>query len=275
MGGVGLENMGDKSGGTTYHAVSGCALTVIVPAFNEGKIISNHLDSIYDFLTVKFPERNWEIVIIDDGSSDDTGARAEMFAATHSNVRAHRHPLNRGLGGALRTGFSFARGDVVIPLDIDLSYSVEHLSRLIDTHKETGADIVLLSPYMPKGQVSRVPFSRRILSMGANRVLSWCQAGRLHTSTGMVRAYKKALLDKLALHAEGMEINLEILHQALVAGAKVKEIPAHLDWQTRIVDGKMPSRLRAAGIVRQMALVAHYGVRFLRARRAVIQGVVR
>ena len=75
------------------------------------------------------------------------GDVAEKFAS-QNNIRVIHHPVNLNLGHALQTGFRHSKGDVIVVMDVDLSYSVEHIETMVDKLVETCADIVIASPYM-------------------------------------------------------------------------------------------------------------------------------
>jgi hypothetical protein len=115
-------------------------------------------------------------------------------------------------------------------LDSDLSYAPEHIRSLLETISKTKSKVVIASPYMPRGKVSNVPWARKLLSLWANRFLSVTAKGSLCTLTGLVRAYDGRFLRSLNLKSLGMEINAEILYKAMLLGARVEEIPAHLIW---------------------------------------------
>ena len=72
------------------------------------------------------------------------------------------------LGRALQKGFKNTHGEIIVALDLDLSYSVDHLERLIEKQAETDADIVIASPYMKYGKITEVPFKRAVLSKTVN-----------------------------------------------------------------------------------------------------------
>jgi hypothetical protein len=83
---------------------------------------------------------------------------------------------------------------------------------------------------MPGGRSTGVPFLRNLASRTANRILSLTASGRIHTLTGMVRAYDRRFVSALNLKAMGTEVNTEILYKAQLLRAHIVEIPAHLDW---------------------------------------------
>lgn len=208
-------------------------VSLLVPAFNEGAIIEPNLFTLCRYMSETYGDRCWEIVVVNDGSSDDTAELAESVADNVSNIRVIHHLVNQGLGGALKTGIQECRGKYIVTLDLDLSYSPEHIERLVSRIQETHAKVVVASPYMRGGKVSNVPWLRRELSVWANRFLSLASKHSVTTLTGLVRAYDAEFLKRLKLKSPGMEINPEILHKATLLHEPVEEIPAHLCWSTR------------------------------------------
>ena len=212
-------------------------ITIIVPAYNEAQIIEKNLSILYEYMATLENEYHWELIVVDDGSTDETGALADSFAKTRGKVQVLHHRTNLGLGQALRSAFDKCNGDYVLTMDLDLSYSPEHIAKMLRKIRETGAGIVIASPYMKGGRVSRVPWLRRTLSVWSNRFLSYTVKGKLKTLTGMVRAYDLNLLNSLALKAQSMNINIEIIYKAHLSGAQIVEIPAHLDWSLQRNEG--------------------------------------
>lgn len=205
-------------------------VSLVLPAYNEEKLIQHNLRILYDYMQRLNNKYRWEILIVNDGSSDRTGELAETFKEGKENVFVLHHKVNRNLGHALRTGFCAAKGDYVVVLDLDLSYSPDHIERLVDEIIKTDADIVVASPYMRGGKVSNVPYLRKIMSRFVNRFLYHTAQDKIYTFTGMVRAYKKSFLDNLNLKARDYEINPEIIYKAMLLRARIVEIPAHLSW---------------------------------------------
>lgn len=203
-------------------------VSIVIPCYNEEAILEKNINSIISYLKEKEEKYNWEIVIINDGSKDETGAIANSLAM--DNVRVIHHPMNLNLGNALKTGFKNSKGDIIVVLDIDLSYSVDHIEKLVDKIIESSADIVIASPYMPGGKVTAVPFTRKIMSRWVNRFMRIAAQDKYHTYTGMVRAYRKDFINSVNLKTKDYEINPEILYKAMILRAKIAEIPAHLDW---------------------------------------------
>jgi hypothetical protein len=208
-------------------------VSVIVPAFNEAAIIERNLARLCEYLQTLERKYRWELIVVNDGSTDATGELAEAFAGSQENVRVLHHEVNLNLGQALRTAFRHCRGDYVVTMDVDLSYSPDHIERLLSKLQGSKAELVLASPYMAGGQCSNVPWERKMLSRQANRYLSRMAPGNLSTLTGMVRAYEGRFLRSLKLKSTGMEINTEIIYKAQLLNARMAEIPGHLHWETQ------------------------------------------
>jgi glycosyltransferase involved in cell wall biosynthesis len=213
-------------------------VSIVVPVYNEAAILSRNLTILCAYLDRLQEMYRWELIVVNDGSTDDTGALAEAFAVGRDNVLVLHHRTNFRLGQALRYAFSKCRGEYVVTYDCDLSYSPEHIGGMITELDTTDAKIVIASPYAKGGRTTNVPFMRRFLSRSANRFLAATARGNLSTLTGMVRAYDGRFLSTLNLRSMGTEINTEILYKAALLGAKVVEIPAHLDWTFSETMGK-------------------------------------
>jgi glycosyltransferase involved in cell wall biosynthesis len=208
-------------------------VSLILPCYNEEAILQANLIVVIDYMVSKNYKYKWEIIIINDGSKDKTGEIAEEFARQDLNIRIIHHPTNLNLGNALKTGFFNAKGDILVILDIDLSYSVDHIERMVDKLIETSSDIVIASPYMKGGKVTAVPFLRKIMSKWVNIFMRVAAQEKYHTYTGMVRAYRHEFIRTLNLKTKDYEVNPEIMYKAMILRARIVEIPAHLDWTTQ------------------------------------------
>lgn len=206
-------------------------VSVIIPAFNEGAMLPSTLARVCRYMGTLEAQYRWEIIIVNDGSSDRTAQVAEELAASHTEIRVAHHHRNRGLGQALRTGFQASLGRYVVVLDCDLSYAPEHVGRLLDQIQRSRATIVVASPYADGGLVSHVPWLRRTMSRWANRFLASFARCNLSTLTGMVRVYDGPFIRAMSLRARGQEISPEIIYKGMLLRAQIEEIPGHLDWQ--------------------------------------------
>jgi glycosyltransferase involved in cell wall biosynthesis len=206
------------------------SVSVVIPAYNEAAMIERSLERVCEYLTSIEADYAWEVVVVNDGSSDATGELVETVAERWSQVRVIHHRTNLNLGQALRTAFGECRGDYVVTLDSDLSYSPDHVGLLLDAIRFTDAKIVLASPYAKGGRTTGIPWIRLLLSRSANRFLWLTTKRQLATLTSMARIYDRAFLETLNLKSTDVAINTEIIYKAQLLSAKICEIPAHLDW---------------------------------------------
>jgi len=220
-------------------------LSIILPCYNEEAILQTNINTINNYLESKKHKYQWEILIIDDGSKDKTGKIADELANQIDNLRVIHHPTNLNLGRALQTGFQNSKGNILVVLDIDLSYSVEHIEIMVDKMVETSADIVIASPYMKGGKVIAVPFGRKIMSKWVNKFMRFSAQDKYYTFTGMVRAYRASFIRTVNLKTKDYEINPEIIYKAMILRARIIEIPAQLDWtEQNKYAGKRTSSIR-------------------------------
>jgi glycosyltransferase involved in cell wall biosynthesis len=210
------------------------SVSVVVPAYNESAIIKSTLAQLATYMESLNDRYRWEIVVVDDGSKDNTGNLAQEFAEANPQwfIRVLRHFTNFNLGQTLRFAFNDVHTDYLVTVDCDLSYSVDHIGRLLDKITSSRAKVVLASPYASGGDVANVPRLRRVLSKWANRYLAVGVKGELSTLTGMVRAYDVRFLQQLDLSSMDVGINTEIIYKARILNAKIEEIPATLAWIT-------------------------------------------
>lgn len=217
-----------KSPGMARELPSVC---VILPAFNEGAIIEANVGEVVTYMESLEHLYDWRVLIVDDGSTDATAVLADALARTHARVHATHHAMNMGLCQAMKTGFELSNADYVVTMDIDLSYSVDHIGRLLERIVGTRAQLVLASPYAEGGSVANVPFGRALMSLVANRFLRLVAPDNISTFTGMVRAYEGDFLKSLDLKSRGMDVNPEVVYKSMILRAKIEEIPARLEWR--------------------------------------------
>jgi glycosyltransferase involved in cell wall biosynthesis len=144
----------------------------IIPAYNEGERLTTSLPKILDYIQQRRLQS--EIIVVNDGSTDDTAAVVRHLAAGNPDVRVLDNPGNRGKGFSVRNGMLHAHGDVMLFTDADLSspiYEADKLFRAL----EQGADIAIGSRWLDKDlQTERQPWHRQLygrLFNGALRVV--------------------------------------------------------------------------------------------------------
>jgi len=215
-------------------------ISVIAPMFNE----EANLQNTYSKIEIEFLKNNitnYEIIFVNDGSTDETFYKAKELENKYENLKVIGYKVNQGRGKALRTGFNFATGDVICTIDFDLSYHESHITRMIRELEENPiTDVVLASCYMPGGNVIGIPKFRLFISKTANLLYRFAFSPKIYTSTCVVRAYRKEAIKYLELESNDKEIHLEIISKLLSNGFKIKEIPGTLT--RRIESSNSPKR---------------------------------
>jgi glycosyltransferase involved in cell wall biosynthesis len=203
-------------------------LTILSPMYNEANNLENTVATIRE--TFSDFDKPWEILLVDDGSTDDSLLAARELEKKIDNLRVVSYPVNRGRGRALRTGFRYARGRYVVTIDFDLSYSPDHILKIYEelTDPRQMNDVVLGSAYMEGGRVVGVKPFRLLVSKLGNKILEYTFPQSFKTSTCILRGYRREVIQALDLSSEGKEIHLEILSKACALGFVLKEIPATL-----------------------------------------------
>ena len=223
-----IKNLDALTENTSKVSPDEIELTVLAPMFNEADNIKTTISMITEILN-DF-DKTWELLLVDDGSEDNTQELASDFATQVPNLRVIHYPVNCGRGKALRTGFRHARGKYVITIDFDLSYSPDHILQIYKqlTDPNEINDVVLGSAYMKDGKVIGVSPLRLFISKIGNKILEYTFPQSFKTRTCILRGYKREVLEALELESNGKEIHLEILSKVCALGFVVKEIPATL-----------------------------------------------
>lgn len=202
-------------------------LSLVIPCFNESDNIAQMFEQISAIRPVFDTYGEWEMILVDDGSSDNTFTRLQQTFADWPQVKIIQHPQNRGLGAALRTGFAHARGDIIVTTDSDGTYPFTTIPEMLALLRP-GIDIVTASPYHPAGGVDGVPAYRLLFSKGASLMYRILLDRHLHTYTAMYRAYRRDVVEQIKTTSDGFLMVTELLVGALLAGYRVAEFPATL-----------------------------------------------
>ncbi len=233
-------------------------ISVVVAAFNEEAVITQNIERIIAELSSR-PEVEWELICVNDGSRDRTGPLLDEAAQRYSKLRVIHLRRNFGQGRALRTGFDICQGSIIVTLDADLSYGPEYIFTLADALENQKVEIALASPYSKGGAVKNIPFYRYILSKWGNRYLARMSSYDISTSTCVVRAYAREVMDGLLLTSDGMELQVEILMKAALMGFQICEIPAELSWTEQKTAQEGVRRVSKMRILRNIRLYLFMG----------------
>ena len=206
-------------------------LSILIPCYNEDLSIEHLASELHPVLhDLRAGGASVEVVFVDDGSSDGTWSALQILAARLApvaQVRLQRHPANRGLGAAVRTGFAACRGDVVVTTDSDSTYRFTEIPALL-ARLTPDVSIVTASPYHPEGSVAGVPPYRLVLSRGSSFIYRALVDPRIYTYTALFRAYRADVIRNVDFQSNGFLAIAELLVNAMLCGYKVAEYPTVL-----------------------------------------------
>lgn len=193
------------------------SITVIFPTFNEEANVVASVEGVRDVLAPRFDD--FEIVIVDDGSSDGTPALADELAAKYPDVKTVHHERNYKLGRTLRTGFAAATKDLVFYTDADLPIDFRDIHRGVELLLRDGADAV--TGYRLERGDGRW---RDLCSVVYNRLVDALFGLGLKDVNFSYKLFTRESLRKLPLTSEGSFIDAEIFARAKMAGLHVKQL---------------------------------------------------
>jgi len=231
-------------------------LSIIIPCYNEAQNIPLLVQQLFPVVDQLNHDRSTQVVLVDDGSTDDTLARLQELAVDRAWVHVVGHEQNRGLGAAVRTGFAHANGDVIITTDSDGTYPFGEIPRLLEL-LTPNVDIVVASPYHPQGNVQGVPAYRLMLSQGASLLYRLLLDWRLHTYTSLFRAYRRQVVERVPSAADGFLMPAEFLANAILMGHRVAEYPTVLHVRRHGQSKARVARIILAHLRFQMGLLWH------------------
>lgn len=238
------EVSGSEPGLQAAPAASALQVSVVVPAYNEGKRIDRSLEAICRHLEARVPA--FEVIPVDDGSLDGT-ADAIARAAERLGPRVRTLPpeRHRGKGGAVRRGILAARGEVVTYLDADLSIPVTILDQFLEKLKG-GHDLAVASRFVPGSARDSIPRFRQAMSATYRALVQHLLVDRFSDTQCGAKAYRREVAQDLfsRQRLEGFAFDAEVLYLAARRGYRVAEVPVSLapsdGSSVRFLDHSLP-----------------------------------
>jgi len=203
-------------------------VSVIMPAYNLENIIQKSVEKVANMLNAL--NMNYEIIIVDDGSSDNTYRKA--LEITSENVKVLRNKINMGKGYSVKKGIKASHGEYVLMLDADMEIEIKNIKNIIDLLSFN--DIVIASKRHPMAEY-KAPLIRKILSVGYNNLVKLLTGVNISDTQTGLKAFKG---EKIRYIIEYVTVkryvfDVEILAIAKLLNLKVVEIPAY------IIQGKL------------------------------------
>ncbi len=191
-------------------------ISVVLPAYNEEENIGQAVAS-----AIKAMESlgaNYEVIVVDDGSSDRTSEVVRELMVQHPEVRLIRHPVNRGYGGALRSGFEAATGEFIFFTSSDNQYDMAEVRKLLPLIED--ADLVI--GYRARRQD---PFIRRLFARGWNWLVNLLFGYVAKDVDCAFKLFRREVLERVPIASEGAMIDTELLVGARREGLRIREVP--------------------------------------------------
>ena len=211
------------------------SLSVFFPVYNERENLPHLLSSTTRVLDESPYVNEYEIILVDDGSSDGSGALADAFAAADPQIRVIHHETNQGYGEALKTGIRAARMDYVFFTDADLQFDITELSALLAHVPSYRAVIGYRAP-------RRDPFMRLVNAWGWNRLNRLLFGLKVRDIDCAFKLFERKAVQSLPLVSGGAMTSAETLIRLSRAGIALKQVPvSHLPRTRGSATGAKPS----------------------------------
>lgn len=192
------------------------ALSVFFPCYNEQDNVRRVVAEAMAFLPTVSDD--FEVIVVNDGSRDQTGVIIDELAVGDSRIRAVHHPTNRGYGGALRSGFGAATKELVFYTDGDGQFDISEMRSLLELIDQY--DIV--SGYRRRRQDS---LTRRLNAWMWGRLVRLVLGVRCRDIDSAFKLYRRAIFDRIEMKSTGALIDAEILARAIRSGYTITEVP--------------------------------------------------
>jgi glycosyltransferase involved in cell wall biosynthesis len=207
-------------------------LTVFFPMWNEEEYIERTLNAAREAcrsLIGAGEIADYELLVIDDASTDSTGVIADRIAAADPHARVVHHPKNRKLGGALKTGFTEARGDLVLYTDADLPFDMDELHKACRLMRQYEADLVSAYRFDRTGE----GYVRVVYSTIYNVLVRLLFGVRIRDINFAFKLCRREVLDRITLVSEGSFIDAELVVRTIGTGGKVVQFGVDYFPRTR------------------------------------------
>lgn len=234
---------------------------ILIPSYNDAQNLPRLCANIRKFIK----KRDYKIVIVDDGSTDNTEEQVKKLTANYPALRIG-YQKNRGPGYAFNFGFNYLiprlkTQDLLVTMEADNTADFRILKTMID--KSQIFDVVVASPYAAGGEFLGLEPKRKILSSVANILdMLIFQIKGVKTYSSFYRVYKPSILKKAKkfygrklITENGFSAVVELLIKLAKVDARITEVPATIDWRGRI--GKSKMKLTKT-IIRHLNLYFNY-----------------
>ena len=204
------------------------SLTIAVPFYNEEDSIKNFKNQL-DSLLNKLKDLSVKVLLVDDGSYDDTYSLLHESFHMNEDVQLVQHSNNQNLGGFLKTCQNLCTTDYIVFLDSDCTFDPMLILEIVKSKEFGEIDIINGSPFHPNGSLKGVKKSRSLLSKISNLSYRLLINRNVYTYTSIFKMYKSSIFKKVQIETIGFVSVCEVFVKCLLSGASVVEFPCTLE----------------------------------------------
>lgn len=207
-------------------------LSMFFPMWNEEPYVERAIDAarrVCERMVGEGTITDYELIVVDDASTDRTPELADALAAADRHVHVVHHPHNRKLGGAIKTGFATAKGDIVLYSDADLPFDMDEVPRALRLMREYDADVVSAYRFDRTGE----GYTRAIYTFVYNVLIRTMFGVKARDINFAFKICRRRVLDHLELRSEGSFIDAELIIRATRMGFELLQFGVDYFPRTR------------------------------------------
>jgi glycosyltransferase involved in cell wall biosynthesis len=203
------------------------SISVVFPLYNEEDYVARAVNAAKEALGEAAAE--WEIILVDDASTDRTGELADALAREDARVSVIHNESNRALGGTLRRGYAAATKELILYSDADLPFDLKELTRAVRLLEYQQADVLAAYRFDRTSEGLR----RTVYTLAYSALIRTLFRLRLRDVNFSFKLFRRSLLARMPLKSEGSFIDAEFLVRARRAGASIIQIGVDYFPRTR------------------------------------------
>ncbi|MBS3050569.1 MAG: glycosyltransferase [Candidatus Aenigmarchaeota archaeon] len=199
--------------------------TVAIPACNEEENIKRIDKELIPVMkNIGMP---YEILVIDDGSTDKTAEEVRRLQKKYKNIRLVQHDRNLGLGAGTRTAVKNSKGSILLFLDADFTFHPREIPKLLEKYRDGDYDCIIGTQF-GKGGKTKMQAHRKFLSKSVNTLYRFMLGRNITTISSIFRLYRKSALKGISMKSNNFDICAEMLFDMIKKNRKITEVPVTL-----------------------------------------------
>lgn len=210
-------------------------ISIVIPTYNSAGTIADVVSQIVRFFRTK--SLSFELIVVDDGSSDETDARLKDIQSEYQELQVFRNVPNRGKGYSVRRGFQESRGEYVVFTDTDLPFGLEAIQRVVEALRQ-GSDVVIGSRVLPDSRFRMNPrhfryiFMRHLIGRTLLTTVNFLFGLEVSDTQCGLKGCRKIAAKHVAprLTIDRFLFDVELICVVRRSGFRITEVPVELDY---------------------------------------------